>query len=133
MVGFAVASYRENKFGGLSAQGIGTSMIQMPNIVKHPIIWLPAIISSAVLAPISTAVLHMQSSPIGSGMGSSGLVGQIAQFQTMVGDNGASPVITLIEILVMDFLLPAAITLAISEFMRKKGFIKNGDMLLDVN
>jgi uncharacterized protein len=133
MVGFAVASYRENKFGGLIAQGIGTSMIQMPNIVKHPIIWLPAIISSAVLAPISTAVLHMQSSPIGSGMGSSGLVGQIAQFQTMVGDNGASPVITLIEILVMDFLLPAAITLAISEFMRKKGFIKNGDMLLDVN
>lgn len=84
MVGFAVASYRENKLGGLLAQGIGTSMLQVPNIVKKPIIWLPAILSSAILGPIGTMIFHMTSNATGSGMGTAGLVGQIMTWQTMI-------------------------------------------------
>lgn len=123
MVGFAVISYRENRFGGLIAQGIGTSMIQMPNIVKHPIIWLPAIISSAVLGPISSAVFKMVSSPVGSGMGSAGLVGQFACFESMTA-SGTSGAVSLLLILLMHFILPAAVTLSIAEVMRKAGLIK---------
>lgn len=131
MVGFAVASYRENKFGGLIAQGLGTSMLQVPNIVKKPIIWLPAILSSAVLGPVSSALLKMTSNATGSGMGSAGLVGQFMAYDTMVA-NGVTPAVTLIEIAVMHFILPAALTLAISESMRKAGLIKFGDMKLDI-
>lgn len=131
MVGFAVASYRENKFGGLIAQGIGTSMLQVPNIVKKPIIWIPAIVSSAILGPIASAVFGMVSTPIGSGMGSSGFVGQIAAFGAMT-ENGMAALQAIGLILVMHFILPAVITLLVSEFMRKKGWIKKGDMLLHV-
>ena len=129
MVGFAVISYRENKFGGLIAQGIGTSMIQMPNIVRHPLIWLPSIISSAILGPISSAVLKMVSNPVGSGMGSAGLVGQFMAYDSMVAA-GFTPVITLLEIALMHFVLPAALSLFISEAMRKLGWIKSGDLKL---
>lgn len=128
MVGFAVASYRENKMGGLIAQGLGTSMLQIPNIVKKPIIWLPAIISSAILGPISSAVLKMTSTPTGSGMGSAGFVGQIMTWQSMAATT--SEVQLIIEIVIMQFVLPAVITLAVSEFMRKMKWIKEGDMLL---
>lgn len=128
MVGFAVASYRENKMGGLIAQGIGTSMLQIPNIVKKPIIWIPPIVSSAILGPISSAVLKMTSNPTGSGMGSAGFVGQIMTWQAMI--DTTSPEIIIIEIVAMQFILPAVITLAASEFMRKKNWIKDGDMLL---
>ncbi len=130
MVGFAVASYRENKIGGLLAQGIGTSMLQVPNIVKKPIIWLPAILSSAILGPVGTLALHMTSNATGSGMGTAGLVGQIMTWQTMV--QSESPSVVLIKILVIQIILPAAVTLGISEFMRKKGWIKYGDMQLDL-
>ena len=129
MVGFAVASYRENKAGGLIAQGVGTSMLQVPNIVKKPIIWLPAIVSSAILGPIASAVIHMTSTPVGSGMGSAGFVGQIAAYGSMV-EGGMSPMIALAEILLMHFILPAVITLLVSELMRKKGLIQAGDMAL---
>lgn len=129
MVGFAVASYRENKAGGLIAQGVGTSMLQVPNIVKKPIIWLPAIVSSAILGPIASAVLHMTSTPVGSGMGSAGFVGQIAAYGSMV-EGGMSPMIALAEILLMHFILPAVITLLVSELMRKKGLIQAEDMAL---
>ncbi len=129
MVGFAVISYRENKLGGLVAQGVGTSMLQMPNIVKKPIIWLPAILSSAILGPISSAVFKMVSTPVGSGMGSAGLVGQFAAYGEMV-ERGGSPAVSMLEILIMHFVLPALVTLAISEGMRKLGLIKNGDMKL---
>ena len=129
MVGFAVASYRENKAGGLIAQGVGTSMLQVPNIVKKPIIWLPAIVSSAILGPIASAVLHMTSTPVGSGMGSAGFVGQIAAYGSMI-EGGVSPMIALAEILLMHFILPAVITLLVSELMRKKGLIQAGDMAL---
>lgn len=130
MVGFAVASYRENKIGGLLAQGIGTSMLQVPNIVKKPVIWLPVILSSAILGPVGTLVFHMTSNATGSGMGTAGLVGQIMTWQTMV--QAESPAVVLIKILVIQIILPAAVTLGISEFMRKKGWIKFGDMQLDL-
>ena len=129
MVGFAIISYRENKFGGLVAQGIGTSMIQMPNIVRHPLIWLPSIISSAILGPVSSALLKMVSNPVGSGMGSAGLVGQFMAYDSMVSA-GVSPVVTLLEIALMHFVLPAVVTLGIAEAMRKLGWIKSGDMKL---
>lgn len=131
MVGFAVASYRENKVGGLIAQGVGTSMLQVPNIMKKPIIWLPAIVSSAILGPVASAVFGMVSTPVGSGMGSAGFVGQIAAYGAMV-DGGMSAGIALGLILLMHFVLPAALTLAISELMRKKGWISQGDMALNV-
>jgi len=132
MVGFAVASYRENKIGGLLAQGVGTSMLQMPNIVRHPQIWIPPIITSAILGPISSAVLKMECYASGSGMGTSGLDGQFMTYSAMV-DSGRDPAIIMIEIIVMHFVAPALITLAISEFMRKKKWISFGDMKLDNN
>lgn len=131
MVGFAVASYRENKLGGLIAQGVGTSMLQVPNIVKNPRIWIPAIVSSAVLGPVSSAVLHMTSTPVGSGMGSAGFVGQFAAYGAMT-EGGMSAGLALLLILFMHFILPAAVTLLVSELMRKKGWIKEGDMKLSV-
>jgi len=130
MVGFAVASYRENKMGGLVAQGIGTSMLQVPNIVRKPVIWLPVILSSAILGPVSTMVLHMTNNATGSGMGTAGLVGQIMTWQTMTAVE--DPTTVLLKILVIQIILPAVITLIISEFMRKKEWIKYGDMKLDV-
>ena len=130
MVGFAVASYRENKVGGLLAQGIGTSMLQVPNIVRKPVIWLPAILSSAILGPVGTMLLHMTSNATGSGMGTAGLVGQIMTWQTMIATE--APMVVLIKILVIQIVLPAIVTLAISEFMRKKEWIKYGDMKLEL-
>lgn len=129
MVGFAVASYRENKVGGLLAQGIGTSMLQVPNIVRKPIIWLPAILSSAILGPVGTMVLNMTNNATGSGMGTAGFVGQIMTWQTMTATE--DPTIVLIKILAIQIILPAVVTLAISEFMRKQNWIKPGDMKLD--
>ena len=130
MIGFAVASYRENKVGGLLAQGVGTSMLQVPNIVKKPVIWLPAIITSAILGPLSTMVFKMTNNAAGSGMGTAGFVGQIMTYQTMVVAEGAT--IVLIKIALMHFILPALLVIVISEFMRKKGYIKFGDMKLEV-
>ena len=131
MVGFAVASYRENKVGGLIAQGVGTSMLQVPNIVKKPIVWIPAIVSSAILGPIASGVLHMTSTPVGSGMGTSGFVGQFAAYTSMV-EGGMNGGMALLLIAVMHIILPAAITLLVSEIMRKKGWIKQGDMSLNI-
>ncbi len=130
MIGFAVASFRENGIGGFIAQGIGTSMLQVPNILKKPIIWLPAILSSAILGPVGTMLLKMTSNATGSGMGTAGLVGQIMTWQTMVPSEPAT--IVLIKILVIQIILPAVVTLAISEFMRKNNWIKFGDMNLDL-
>ena len=130
MVGFAVASYRENKVAGLLAQGIGTSMLQVPNIVRKPIIWIPAIVSSAVLGPVSTMLVKMTSNATGSGMGTAGFVGQIMSYQTMAPEIGGT--MTMIIIVVFQIVLPAVITLAVSEFMRKKGWIKDGDMKLEL-
>ena len=132
MIGFAVASYRENKFGGLLAQGVGTSMLQMPNIVRHPQIWIPPIVASAILGPVSSALLKMECYASGAGMGTSGLVGQFMTYSAMV-DSGVSPAVVMIEIILMHFVAPALITLAVSEFMRKKKWISFGDMKLENN
>ena len=130
MVGFAVISYRENRIGGLIAQGVGTSMLQMPNIVRHPLIWIPSIVASAVLGPVSSAALKMVSNPIGSGMGSAGFVGQFMSYAAMT-EAGAAPVVAIVEIVLMQFILPAAVCLGIAEAMRKLGAIKRGDMKLE--
>lgn len=130
MIGFAVASYRENKLGGLVAQGLGTSMLQIPNIIRKPLIWLPAIVSSAVLGPVSTIVFQMESNAVGSGMGTAGLVGPIMTYTTMASDANKGIVFGII--LLMYFVLPAVISLAVSELMRKLNWIKFGDMKLDI-
>lgn len=129
MIGFAVISFRENKFGGLIAQGIGTSMLQISNILKKPIIWLPPIFASAVLGPVSAAVFKMVSTPTGSGMGTSGLVGQFSAYDAMVASGTSIPV-TMIEIMVMHFILPGILTFVIAQGFRKAGWIKDGDMTI---
>lgn len=130
MIGYAVISFRENKWGGLFAQGLGTSMLQMPNLVKKPILWLPPVITSAILGPISTCVLKMTSSKVGSGMGTAGLVGIIETFSVM----SASEVwwIVLLKIFAIDIIAPALLCLGIAEIMRKLGWIKEGDLKLDL-
>ena len=130
MVGYAVMSFRENKWGGLLAQGLGTSMLQMPNLVKKPILWLPPVIASAILGPIASSVLGMVSTPTGSGMGTAGLVGVIETFTAMSASQ--SWWLVLIQIFAIDIIAPAVICLLISELMRKKGWIKFGDLKLDV-
>lgn len=125
MVGFAIASFRDNGIGGTIAQGLGTSMLQIPNIIKKPVIWLPAIVASAILGPISTAVLGMTSIPSGAGMGTSGLVGQFAMTEVM----GTSPQV-LLQIALMHFILPGLIAWITAYIMRRRGIIKDGDMKL---
>ncbi|MCL2874242.1 MAG: PTS sugar transporter subunit IIC [Defluviitaleaceae bacterium] len=130
MVGFAVASYRENKFGGLLAQGLGTAMLQIPNILKRPQIWIPPTLAGAILGPISTSLLQMTNNPMGAGMGTSGFVGQIGTWASM--SDTTDPVILFTKILFMHFILPAILTIIFSEIMRKKGWIRFGDMKLDL-
>ncbi|ADK80484.1 PTS transporter subunit IIC [Sediminispirochaeta smaragdinae] len=125
MIGFAVISFRENRWGGLISQGLGTSMIQIPNIVRNPRVWIPPIIASAILGPVGTVLFHMENNRIGAGMGTSGLVGQFATIETM--GLKAIP-----QILLLHFILPALISLGISEWMRRKGWIAEGDMDLRV-
>ncbi len=123
MVGFAVQSYRENGFGGLIAQGLGTSMLQIPNIVRNPWIWVPPILSSAVLGPVATLFFKMENNRIGAGMGTSGLVGQFGTFAEM--GNSAWP-----GMILLHFILPAVLTFFFSVYMRNKNYIKPGDMKL---
>ena len=130
MVGFAVISYRDNKTGGLIAQGLGTSMLQMPNILRHPQIWIPSIFSSAILAPISTMLFKMQNTSIGSGIGSAGLVGQFEAFSASI-EAGLTPINAILEIALMHFVAPACVTLAIYLAMKKLDLIKPGYMKLE--
>lgn len=131
MVGFAAISYRENGVGGAIAQGLGTSMLQVPNIIKNPKIWIPPIIASAILGPISTVFLKMESNSVGAGMGTSGLVGQFGAYAAM--SEKVSNTTFFIMIALMHFILPAIIALVISEWMRKKSYIKMGDLKLEGN
>ena len=126
MVGFAVASFRENGVSGLISQGIGTSMLQIPNVMKKPIIMLPMILSSAILGPLSTCVFHLKCGTAGGGMGTSGLVGIFDLFKYTQGGVGV------VGIFLLMLVLPALLNLLFSEFMRKKNWIKFGDMKLDV-
>lgn len=124
MIGFAVISYRDNGLGGSIAQGIGTSMLQIGNIIKKPLIWLPAIVSSAILGPIATST-GMVSNATGAGMGTSGLVGQFAMLEVM----GTSPEV-MIQMILMHFILPAVISYLVYLGMKKGHLIQDGDMTL---
>ncbi|SFM08053.1 PTS transporter subunit IIC [Salibacterium qingdaonense] len=126
MVGFAVSSYRENGVSGLAALGIGTSMLQVPNVVKKPVILLPPTIAGAVFAPFSTMIFLMENNAAGAGMGTSGLVGQVMTFSVM-GFHAD----VLLAMLLTHIAGPAIISLLLSEWMRKKQWITFGDMTID--
>ncbi|HZG71365.1 MAG TPA: PTS sugar transporter subunit IIC [Chondromyces sp.] len=126
MIGFAVSSYRENKFGGFIAQGIGTSMLQVPNIIQHPKIMIPPTIAGMVMAPIGTTIWPMVNNAAGAGMGTSGLVGQIMTFTVMGFETQV-----FLQVFILHFIGPLVISLAISEWMRKKGWIQFGQMKIN--
>lgn len=139
MVGFAVMSFKENKIGGLVAQGIGTSMLQMGNIVKNPKIWIAPIITSAITGPIATCIfkLEMNGAAISSGMGTCGLVGQIGVYTGWLSDiqNGLKASITAFDwigLVLICFVLPAIITWVLGELLRKIGWIGENDLKLDL-
>ena len=127
MVGFAVLSYRENGVGGLLAQGLGTSMLQMGNIVKNPRIWIAPTLASMVTGPIATCIFHMENIDAGAGMGTCGLVGPIGVYTAMGG--GAD---MWLGILLICFVLPAVLTLVFGEVLRKIEWIQLGDLKLDL-
>lgn len=129
MIGFAVISYKDNGLEGLLAQGLGTSMFQVPNIIKNPWIWFPSTLAGAILGPISTLVFKMENTPLGSGMGTSGLVGQISTLNAMADSRSIS--ILLIQILFLHFILPAILSYIIYNIMYKKGLIKDNDMKIN--
>ena len=137
MVGFAAMSFKENKWGGLVSQGIGTSMLQMGNIVKNPRIWIPPIVCSAITGPIATCLFKMQmnGTPVSSGMGTCGLVGQIGVYTGWVNDvaNGSKAAITAFDwtgLILICFVLPAVICPVLASVLKKAGWIKEGDMKL---
>lgn len=137
MVGFAVMSFRENGVGGLVSQGLGTSMLQMPNIIRNPRTWIPPTLASAITGPIATCLFHLEMNgpAVSSGMGTCGLVGQIGVYTGWLNDIAAG---TKAAILPMDwvglilicFVLPAVLTLLFAFFLRKWGWIKDGDLQL---
>lgn len=129
MIGFAACSFRENGWGGTFAQGLGTSMLQVGNVARHPIILVPSTLAAAIVGPISTVVFRMENIAYGAGMGTSGLVGVITTWTTMV--DGRSSGVLAAQILILYFILPAVLSLGISEIMRKKGWIQYGWMKLD--
>ncbi len=139
MVGFAVMSFRENRWGGLAAQGIGTSMLQIGNIVKNPKIWIPPTLASAITGPIATCIFRMEmnGAAVSSGMGTCGLVGQIGVYTGWITDieAGVKASITAMDwigMILVCFILPAVITQLIAVPMRKKGLIKENDLKLDL-
>ena len=138
-VGFAVMSFKENRWGGLVAQGIGTSMLQMPNIVKNPKVWIPPILASAITGPLATCLfkLEMNGAAVNSGMGTCGLCGQIGVWTGWVNDvaNGTKAAITGFDwlgLVLICFVLPAVLSWAFCEVLRKKGWIKENDLKLDL-
>ena len=127
MVGFAVASFRENKWGGIVSQGLGTSMLQMGNIVKKPIIWLAPTLAAAITGPISTMVFKLKCAGVSAGMGTCGMVGPIG----VITSTEWTPMMW-IGLLLVCIALPAILTIVFNEIFRKIGWIKTGDMQLDL-
>jgi len=139
MVGFAVMSFKENRWGGLVAQGVGTSMLQMPNIMKNPRIWIPPTLASMITGPLATCVfrLEMNGVPVSSGMGTCGFVGQIGVYTGWVNDvaSGAKAAITGMDwlgLVLICFFLPAVISTSLCTIMRRIGWIKENDLKLDL-
>jgi uncharacterized membrane protein len=143
MVGFAVCSYRENKVGGLLAQGLGTSMLQVPNLMQKPILWIPPVVASIINGPVATVLfkMRMNGPPISSGMGTSGMVGPIGVITGWFGPSeaaikqGASAIsptaFNWIGLLVVAIIIPAVVSWIVSELMRKNGVIKDGDLKIE--
>ena len=139
MVGFAVMSFRENRWGGLVAQGVGTSMLQMPNIVKNPRIWIPPILASAITGPLATCLfkLEMNGAPVSSGMGTCGFVGQIGVYTGWVSDivAGTKASITAMDwvgLVLICFVLPAVLSWIFCQVLRKWGWIQENDLKLEL-
>ena len=139
MVGFAVMSFKENRWGGLIAQGIGTSMLQMPNIVKNPRIWIPPILASAITGPLSTCLfkLEMNGAPVSSGMGTCGFVGQIGIYTGWINDISSGVKTSIVSmdwigLLLICVVLPAILSWTFSLMLRKIGWIKENDLKLDL-
>ena len=139
MIGFAVMSFRENRWGGLVAQGIGTSMLQMPNIVKNPRCWIPPVLASAITGPMATCLFkfQMNGAPVSSGMGTCGLVGQIGVYTGWINDvaSGAKTSITPMDwvgMVLICFVLPAILSWVFCEILRKWNWIKPGDLKLEL-
>jgi uncharacterized membrane protein len=143
MVGFAVASYRENRVGGLLAQGLGTSMLQVPNLMKKPVLWVPPVVASILNGPIATVVFKLRQNgpPISSGMGTSGLVGPIgviagwfnpSEAAIKAGEAALAPGAgDWLGLLLVCVVIPAVVSFAVSELMRKRGIIKDGDLWIE--
>lgn len=127
MVGFAVISFRENKWGGVVAQGLGTSMLQMGNIIKKPVIWLAPTLASAVTGPLSTCLFKLECFGVSAGMGTCGLVGPIGIFDVMGFD-----ATSIVGVIILCIVAPAVLSLVFNEIMRKLGWVKTGDMQLDL-
>ncbi len=139
MIGFAVMSFPENRWGGLAAQGLGTSMLQMGNIVRNPRVWIPPTVASAITGPLATCLfrLEMNGAPVSSGMGTCGLVGQIGVYTGWVNDvaAGTKAAITGMDwlgLVLISFVLPAVLTWLIAIPLRRCGWIKDGDLKLDL-
>ena len=128
MVGFAVISFRENKWGGIVAQGLGTSMLQMGNIIRKPVIWVPATLASAVTGPISTMIFKLECTGVSAGMGTCGLVGPIG----IIDDAADKDAMFWIGLLLVCIVLPAILSIVFNEILRKLGLIKTGDMKLEL-
>ena len=126
MVGFAVSSFRENKWGGIVSQGLGTSMLQMGNICKNPLIWIPPTLAAAITGPVSTVIFKLECQGVAAGMGTCGLVGPIG-----VIDSTEHSTLMWVGLVLVCLVLPAVLSLAFSEIMRKFGWIKQGDMSLE--
>jgi len=133
MVGFAIMSFKENKWGGLVSQGIGTSMLQMGNIVKNPKIWIAPILTSAITGPLATCLfkLEMNGTPVSSGMGTCGLVGQIGVYSGWVADGKAITAFDWIGLVLICFILPGVLTWVFGNIERKLGWIKENDLKLN--
>lgn len=137
MVGFAVMSFRENGVGGLVSQGLGTSMLQMPNIIRNPRVWIPPTLASAITGPIATCLFHLEMNgpAVSSGMGTCGLVGQIGVYTGWLNDIAAGVKTAILPmdwvgLILICFVLPAVLTLLFAFFLRKWGWIKGGDLKL---
>ena len=134
MVGFAVMSFKENRWGGLVAQGIGTSMLQMPNIIKNPRIWIPPILASMITGPLATCLfqLEMNGAPVNSGMGTCGFCGQIGIWTGWISTGKAVTAMDWVGLILICFVLPAVLSWVFCEILRKMGWIKENDLKLDL-
>ena len=136
MLGFAVISYPDNGVGGLVAQGLGTSMLQVPNLMRKPVLWIPPVLTSAILGPVATCIFQLRNNgaAISSGMGTAGLVGPIGIITGWSNmPKGYAPgAFDWVGMILVCFILPVVLSWAIGKFMRKKGWIKEGDLKVDL-